>query len=77
MVEVHMRDDQPIDRCGCQSDAVERGQQAWHAVVRAGVDECGVMALDDEVARIEALAMKAGVDDVNAEGQGVYRRAVR
>ena len=55
-----------VDRLGRQAGGVERRQQARHRVVGAGVDEGGAALLDDQVGGVEARAMKAGVDDVDA-----------
>ncbi len=66
MVEVHVGGDHHVDRLGLESGGVERGEQARHRVVGAGVDEGGATVLDDQVGGVEARAMKAGVDDVDA-----------
>jgi hypothetical protein len=58
--------DDVIDVGGVEADAGERGKQARHRMVRSGIDEGGVAALDDQVGRVEERSMKAGVDDVNA-----------
>jgi hypothetical protein len=66
MVEVHVGGDHHLDRLRCQAGGVERGQEARHRVVGAGVDEGGTPFLDDQEGGVEAGAMKAGVDDVDA-----------
>ena len=77
MIQVHVGDDQPLDRIGRQARAVERVEQAWDAVIGAGVDERGARAFDDEVCGVEARAVETGVDHANAERQRVHRGAPR
>lgn len=66
MVEVHMGRNHEVDRVQREADGVDRIEQAWDRMVGAGVDERAAAVLDDQVARIEARAEKAGVDDMDA-----------
>jgi hypothetical protein len=66
MVEVDVGGDHVVDVSDVEGGTVERGEQARHRMVRAGIDEGGAAALDDQVGGVEQRSMKAGVDDVNA-----------
>ena len=65
--------DDEVDRVAARAGGVERGQQARHRVVGAGVDEGGASVLDDQVGGVEARPMKAGVDDVDAVVEAARR----
>ena len=69
MVEMDVGRDHQVDRVAAQPGGGERGEQARHRVVGAGVDEGGAAVLDDQVGGVEARAVKAGVDDVDAVRQ--------
>ena len=70
VVEVHVGRDHVVDRVGRQAGGVERGEQARHRMVGAGIDEGGAAAFDDQVGGVEERPMKAGVDDVDAVAEG-------
>ena len=70
VVEVDVGRDHVVDRVGAEADALERGEQARHRVVGAGVDEGGAAVLDDQVGGVEARPVKARVDDVDAVADG-------
>jgi hypothetical protein len=59
-------DDDPVDRDTARGRRCQRGEQARHRMVGAGVDEGGAAVFDHQVGRIEHRAVKAGVDDVDA-----------
>ena len=69
VVEMDVGRDDVVDRVDVEAGAGERGEQARHRVVGAGVDEGGAAALDDQVGGVEERPMKAGVDDVDAVRQ--------
>ena len=56
VVEVDVGRDDEVDRVGVEPGGGERGEQARHRVVGAGVDEGGAAALDDQVGGVEAAA---------------------
>ena len=66
VVEVDVGRDDVVDGVDVEPGAVERGEQARHRMVRAGIDERRPAVLDDQVGGVEARSMKAGVDDVDA-----------
>ena len=66
VVEVDVGRDDVVDRVDVEIGGGERGEQARHRVVRAGIDERRPAALDDQVGGVEERPMKAGVDDVDA-----------
>ena len=69
VVEVNVGRDDEVDRVRAEPERAERGEQARHRVVGARVDEGGATLLDDEIRRVEAWPMKAGVDRVDAVAQ--------
>ena len=71
MVQMHVGGDDPVHRIARQAHRVQRGQQARHAEVGAGVDERGAAVLHHEVGCIELVAVEAGVDGVQALIQGL------
>ena len=74
MVQVHVGGDHPVDRIAGQPQGIQRGQQARHGEVGAGVDEGGAAVFDDQVGRIEQRSVKAGVDGVDAISQVLDKR---
>ena len=69
VVEVHVRRDHVIDGLARQAERFQRGQQARHREVGAGVDEGRAAVLDDQVGGVEHRAMEAGVDGEDAVAQ--------
>ena len=69
VIEMHVGRDDEVDRVAREPGGGERGEQARHRVVGAGVDEGGAAALDDQVRGVEERPVKAGVDDTDAVGQ--------
>lgn len=51
---------------GCQVRLLQRGQQARDGMVGAAVDEGAATALDDEVRRVEMIALERSIDGVDA-----------
>jgi hypothetical protein len=72
VVEVDVGRDDVVDGVDLEPGSGERGEQARHRVVRAGIDERRPAALDDQVGGVEERSMEAGVDD-----RGCLARAVR
>ena len=66
VVEVDVGRDDVVDGVDVEPCGGERGEQARHRMVRAGIDERRAAALDDQVGGVEERPMKAGVDDVDA-----------
>ena len=66
MIEVYVRDQQPVD-IGCrESDIGKRSHQMGNRMVGAAIDEGSAAVLDDQVGGIEVIAMERGVDGVDA-----------
>mmetsp|Transcript_11370 Transcript_11370/g.22085 ORF Transcript_11370/g.22085 Transcript_11370/m.22085 type:complete len:294 (-) Transcript_11370:117-998(-) len=71
MIQVHMGRDHPVHRVARQPERIQRRQQARGSVVGAGVDEGGMAVLDHQIGRIEARALEAGVDGIDAVAEVV------
>ncbi len=69
VVEVDVGRDDEVDRVALESGGGERREQARHRVVRAGVDEGGAAAFDDQIGGVEQRPVKPSVDDVDAVRQ--------
>ena len=70
VVQMHVRGDHPVHRVARQAQGFQRPQQARHGVGGAGVDEGGAAAVHDQVGGVEAVAVEAGVDGVDAVAEG-------
>ena len=66
MVEMDVGRDHVVDRVDAKAHRLQGREQPGHRVVRSGVDERRAVAFDDQVGGVEARAVKAGVDDVDA-----------
>ena len=66
VVEVDVGRDDVVDGVDVEPGSGERGEQARHRVVRAGIDERRATALDDQVGSVEERSMEAGIDDLDA-----------
>jgi len=66
MVQVDMGGNDPVHGVARQAQRVQRRQQARHGMVGAGVDEGGAAVLHHQIGGVEARALKAGVDGVDA-----------
>ena len=62
MVQVHVGEQNEVDRGACDAEMLERGEQPRHRIVGAYVDEGGMPSLDDEMGGGEAGANVARVD---------------
>ena len=69
MIQVDMGGNDPVDSLDRQTSCGQCGQQSWHAVVGACVNEGGTPCLCDQIARIELGPLKPGVDHINAMRQ--------
>jgi hypothetical protein len=76
VVEVDVGGDDVVDHLGRQAQRIERGQQARHGVVGAGVDKQRAAAFDHQIGRIKLRPVKARVYGVDAVGQGLNKGQV-
>ena len=71
VVEVDVRRDDPVHGLARETQRLQRAQQPRHREVGAGVDEGRPAVLHQQVGGVEALAVEAGVDDMDAVAQGL------
>ncbi len=70
MVQVHVRQDDVIDRRRVEADLAERRRERRRRERRTGIDECGAALIDDQMARIELFAHIVRVDRIDALADG-------
>ena len=62
MIQMYMRQKHIVDVCRIDILATQRVKQQGHAVIDAGVDECAVAILNNQVAGIEPWPQIIGID---------------
>jgi hypothetical protein len=70
VVQVHMGEHQPVHLRRRAPGALQCRQHRRHGQAGATVDEGGAAVFDDQVGGIEIVALKGGIDGVNAGVEG-------
>ncbi len=74
VVQVHVREQQPVHRVNGQTRVGQRLQHRRHRQAGATVDERGAVVFNDQIGRVEVGTLEAGIDGVDA-GVGDHRHA--
>ena len=66
MIQVHMRQDQPVDLFGRHAGTLQFGQHVRHRMIGAAIDESTAAIADDQVSRRETRPHLRRIDGVDA-----------